>query len=69
MYFTSLLGRFAKKIASASGHTCFFVIVMLMIVAWAVIGPVVHFSDTWPLVINASTTIETFFMVFLIQHT
>jgi len=37
-------------------------------VAWAVSGPIFHFSDTWQLVINTSTTIVTFLMVFLIQN-
>ncbi len=36
---------------------------------WAVTGPLFHFSDTWPLVINTGTTIVTFLMVFLIQNT
>jgi low affinity Fe/Cu permease len=36
---------------------------------WAVTGPLFHFSDTWQLVINTSTTIVTFLMVFLIQNT
>ncbi|MDB6038463.1 MAG: hypothetical protein JWM99_2304 [Verrucomicrobiales bacterium] len=40
-----------------------------LIVAWAFSGPVFHFSDTWQLVINTSTTIVTFLMVFLIQNT
>ncbi len=39
-----------------------------MIVLWAIVGPVFHFSDTWQLVINTSTTIVTFLMVFLIQR-
>ena len=39
-----------------------------MIVVWLVSGPLFHFSDTWQLVINTSTTIITFLMVFLIQN-
>jgi len=42
---------------------------MTLIVVWAVVGPVFGFSDTWQLVINTSTTIITFLMVFLIQNT
>jgi low affinity Fe/Cu permease len=41
----------------------------LIIILWAVLGPVFGFSDTWQLVINTSTTIITFLMVFLIQNT
>jgi low affinity Fe/Cu permease len=40
-----------------------------VIVAWAITGPLFHYSDTWQLVINTSTTIITFLMVFLIQST
>jgi len=42
---------------------------MALIVVWALTGPLFHFSDTWQLVINTSTTIITFLMVFVIQHT
>jgi low affinity Fe/Cu permease len=41
----------------------------LVIVIWAAVGPIFHFSDTWQLVINTGTTIVTFLMVFLIQNT
>jgi low affinity Fe/Cu permease len=41
----------------------------IVIVVWAVVGPIFHFSDTWQLVINTGTTIVTFLMVFLIQNT
>ena len=40
-----------------------------MVAAWAISGPIFHFSDTWQLVINTGTTIVTFLMVFLIQST
>jgi low affinity Fe/Cu permease len=39
------------------------------VVTWAATGPLFGYSDTWQLVINTSTTIVTFLMVFLIQHT
>jgi len=39
------------------------------VIIWAATGPVFHYSDTWQLVINTSTTIVTFLMVFLIQNT
>lgn len=42
---------------------------MLVVVTWALVGPYYHYSDTWQLVINTGTTIVTFLMVFLIQHT
>jgi low affinity Fe/Cu permease len=42
---------------------------VLIVGVWLVSGPVVHFSDTWQLVINTGTTILTFLMVFLVQNT
>ena len=61
--------RFAKAIARASGHPVTFGLAVLVIIAWAVTGPLFHYSDTWQLVINTGTTIVTFLMVFLIQNT
>jgi len=61
--------RFAKWTARVSGRPATFVLAVLVIVAWAVTGPIFGFSDTWQLVINTSTTIVTFLMVFLIQNT
>src|SRR5579872_5145655 len=51
------------------GHPTAFGGALLIVIAWAVLGPVFHFSDTWQLVINTGTTIVTFLMVFLIQNT
>ena len=60
---------FAHKTAVAVGSPWAFVLAMLTIAIWAVTGPIFGFSDTWQLVINTSTTIVTFLMVFLIQNT
>jgi len=46
-----------------------FVLALSIIVVWALTGPVFHFSSTWQLFINTTTTIVTFLMVFLIQNT
>lgn len=46
-----------------------FILAVLVIITWAISGPIFGFSDTWQLVINTSTTIVTFLMVFLIQNT
>jgi low affinity Fe/Cu permease len=69
MYHHSLFGRFAKGVARAMGHPLAFVLAVLVILGWALTGPFFGFSDTWQLVINTSTTIVTFLMVFLIQNT
>jgi low affinity Fe/Cu permease len=69
MHRPTLFSRFAKWIAHAAGHPRAFMIALLTIVIWGVLGPFYRFSDTWQLVINTSTTIGTFLMVFLIQNT
>jgi low affinity Fe/Cu permease len=51
-----------------TGSTAAFATALGIIVAWALLGPVFQFSDTWQLVINTGTTIVTFLMVFLIQR-
>jgi low affinity Fe/Cu permease len=59
--------RFAHWTSDAMGSPWAFVLSLLAVVAWAASGPIFHFSDTWQLVINTSTTVVTFWMVFLIQ--
>ena len=61
--------RFATGAARAMGHPLAFLLAVLIIVTWAVTGPLFGFSDTWQLVINTGTTVVTFLMVFLIQNT
>lgn len=61
--------RFANATARAAGSPWAFLNAVLLILAWAVCGPVFGYSETWQLVINTGTTIVTFLMVFLIQNT
>jgi len=65
----SLFHSFANYTAHAAGHPATFAVAVLVILGWAILGPVFHYSDTWQLVINTGTTIVTFLMVFLIQNT
>ena len=66
---TEVFRKFAHKIAELGGSFYAFAAALVIILAWAVTGPVFGFSDTWQLVINTGTTIITFLMVFLIQNT
>jgi low affinity Fe/Cu permease len=59
---------FANFVADAAGKAQTFIIALLVVVVWAISGPVFKWSDTWQLVINTGTTIVTFLMVFLIQN-
>jgi low affinity Fe/Cu permease len=65
----SLFTRFSRWTAHSAGRPCTFVAAVVVIIVWAVTGPMFHYSDTWQLVINTGTTIVTFLMVFLIQAT
>jgi len=60
---------FANRTAQLSGKPATFLLATTCVIVWAVTGPYFHYSDTWQLVINTSTTIVTFLMVFLIQNT
>lgn len=59
----------AVKSANAVGSPYAFCAAVALVIGWAASGPIFGFSDTWQLVINTGTTIITFLMVFLIQHT
>jgi low affinity Fe/Cu permease len=60
---------FARETAHFAGSPITFLGAVLLIIVWAITGPMFGFSDTWQLVINTGTTIITFLMVFLIQNT
>jgi low affinity Fe/Cu permease len=58
----------AAKTAEVTGSFWSFSVAGLVVLVWALTGPVFGFSDTWQLVINTGTTVVTFLMVFIIQH-
>ena len=61
--------KFAQRTSELVGSPGAFIGSLLLLIAWAVLGPLFHFSDTWQLVINTVTTVVTFLIVFLIQNT
>jgi len=63
-----LLQRFSQRITELSGTSGAFLLAFACIVVWACVGPLFNYSDSWQLVVNTSTTIITFLMVFLIQR-
>ena len=63
-----LFDRFSSIITKATGSPAAFLTALGVVLAWAITGPVFGYSDTWQLVINTSTTIITFLMVFIIQQ-
>lgn len=63
-----VFGDVANAVARAAGKPLTFAVAVLSIVVWIFSGPVFDYSDTWQLIINTSTTIVTFLMVFLIQN-
>ncbi|SDA85991.1 low affinity iron permease family protein [Mesorhizobium qingshengii] len=64
-----LFTRIANIVARVAGLPPTFAVCCLIVIVWALSGPLFGFSDTWQLVINTGTTIITFLMVFLIQNT
>jgi low affinity Fe/Cu permease len=69
MSWSHLFSRMADGTSRFAGKPQAFLLAALVVLVWASTGPLFHYSDTWQLVINTSTTIVTFLMVFLIQHT
>lgn len=64
-----LFRRLAVKVSSIVGSPKTFALAFMIIIVWAITGPLFGFSNTWQLIINTGTTIITFLMVFLIQNT
>jgi low affinity Fe/Cu permease len=64
-----LFHKISLRVSVIAGSPLTFISAFLIIILWASTGSFFHFSDTWQLIINTSTTIITFLMVFLIQNT
>lgn len=61
--------KFAHAVSDWTGRPIIFMLSLTSIGIWAALGPAHNYSDTWQLVVNTTTTIITFLMVFLIQNT
>jgi low affinity Fe/Cu permease len=64
----ALFSKFSNAIATATGKPVTFVGAVLLVLVWAISGPFFGFSEVWQLVINTSTTIITFLMIFVLQN-
>lgn len=67
--FTRFFDNLASHFTRLSGKPMAFIAALVLIIVWALTGPIFKFSDTWQLVINTGTTVITFLMVFIIQQT
>ncbi len=65
---TPFFEKLSAKVTRATGKPITFIMAILLVLGWAVTGPLFKYSDTWQLVINTTTTIITFLMVFVIQQ-
>ncbi|WP_206951703.1 low affinity iron permease family protein [Trinickia acidisoli] len=65
---TRAFDSFASAVTRWAGSPIAFGLSVIAVVIWALLGPIFHYSDGWQLVINTSTTIVTFLMVFVIQQ-
>jgi len=64
-----MFSKLSRRVAAVVGTPAAFLVAISGVAAWLISGPAFHYSDTWQLVINTSTTIITFLIVFLIQNT
>jgi low affinity Fe/Cu permease len=68
-----MLEKFFRQLAYATAQTLgsskAFFVALVLVIGWLASGRYYGYSDTWQLYINTSTTIITFLMVILIQHT
>jgi low affinity Fe/Cu permease len=64
---SKIFAKFSSAVSEAAGKPVTFVLALVLVIAWAVSGPIFDYSETWQLVINTSTTIITFLMVFVLQ--
>jgi len=69
VYSNTRFDHFARSWSRLTGKPIAFNVALLVILSWIITGPLFGFSDTWQLIINTATTIVTFLMVFLLQHT
>ena len=60
--------RLADRATLALGSAVAVSLSILLVIVWALLGPVFQFSDSWQLFINTTTTVITFWMVFVIQN-
>lgn len=61
--------KFTTAVSMAMGQPWVFAIALVVLLLWGASGPLLGFTDTWQLIVNTSTTIITFLMVFIIQNT
>lgn len=66
---TDTFHKVSAQVSNKVGSPVAFCLALLVIVIWAITGPIFDYSDTWQLIINTGTTIVTFLMVFVIQNT
>ena len=67
--FSKFFNNFSEGVTKVTGGVVAFITAITIVILWAVTGPVFKFSDTWQLVMNTTSSIITFLMVFVIQHT
>lgn len=60
--------RLARRSSMAMGHPVTFSVSLALVLVWAATGPLLGYSDTWQLIINTFTTVVTYLVIFLVQH-
>lgn len=60
--------KLSSVVTRVTGGPTAVITACMVVIIWGITGPLFGFSDTWQLVINTGTTVVTFIMVFIIQH-
>ena len=60
--------RFAARMSRIVGSPWAFLCAVASIVIWLILGPMLHWSDAWQLIINSISNIVTYLVVFVIQN-
>jgi low affinity Fe/Cu permease len=63
------VSRRIDQITDVLGHPLAVVIAAASVLAWAIVGPFVHFADRWQVSVQTATALVTFLMIFCVQHT
>ncbi len=65
---SEFFNRFSMSVTRITGGVYAFIVAVVFVIGWAITGPLFHYSNSWQLVVNTASSIATFLMVFVIQH-
>lgn len=63
------LSKFLTWSAKMAGNPITFVVALVVVALWLIVGIIVGFNNTWLLILNTIATLNAALMVFIIQNT